>query len=412
MTTNEPHPQVTSSIGTTFLIDLGPLRRLVVLSYSRPIQIYGRMLSLVFRPEPNHPEQELLIVVFDWVAGVEVGRFDLPSHTRYSIAFISEEYFIIPQGYKCTGQHDSDQQGKINLFYSPFNKEVQHRQAKHIATFGFPHLHKNQTELFLYVHVVPALVPDTPYWATRVKPVPRIYEQNSRNHLCFSYEAFDNQGYLQSGFQSQLRFGNELGTNGLLFIPPQVLLSLLDQHRRTSSGSSDQLIFIPWESWRSYTVCLADTEIPSASIWGHKYLFLHQGPDLRSQEESKGQINVWELEFRQRPPQKATPGTGGKWSNVSTFGQDATSNGVLSTYILQLPHPTQQEVSDLGAFGAAIPDMHVYCKQTTVDLDDKPNNILGAYDLEIDDEQCGLMSVLKSTVLLTYQSGLFIPPQS
>ncbi|KAH7341375.1 hypothetical protein B0J17DRAFT_258047 [Rhizoctonia solani] len=101
MSANEPHPLVTSALGTIPLLDLGPLHHYLS-TYSHPIQIYGRMISLVFLPQPNLPEREPLIVVFDWIAGVDVGRFYLPPGVGYSIAFLSEEYFVLSQGYEHT----------------------------------------------------------------------------------------------------------------------------------------------------------------------------------------------------------------------------------------------------------------------------------------------------------------------
>jgi hypothetical protein len=69
MSTNQPHP---CAVDAAPLLNLGRLEYHFI-TRRPPIHIYGRMLSLIFRPDLDDPVGEPLIVVFDWVAGVEVG---------------------------------------------------------------------------------------------------------------------------------------------------------------------------------------------------------------------------------------------------------------------------------------------------------------------------------------------------
>ncbi|CAE6484883.1 unnamed protein product [Rhizoctonia solani] len=387
MTTNEPHPYVTSTPGTSYLLDLGSPHNLFF-NYSRPIQIYGRMVSIIFRPDTDHPDSEPLIVVFDWILGAEVGRFYLPSYAGSSIAFLSEEYFVIPQGYRYTDTLPKDQHnqgGKLNLFYSPLYKEgVQSREVRCIASFAFPLLHNNQKGLSLRTYVAPALVPDIPYWSTRLKTAPKIYEQNPWNHLCLYYEVSDGENPLEPSYQWQLRFSRDLGTSGLLFISPQVLLTLLEQECHFFSDSLENPILIPWEAWGSYTISLPDIDLPDASIWGRKYIFLHSSSSLHSQDDCVRQMTVLELEFQQKPSQNVT--NVGEHADTTVPGQDTTSNQVSCAYVLRCPAPAEQEAGNFEGFGCALPDINAYCKETTVELNKKVGEYWGVFGLMVNDE--------------------------
>ncbi|CEL55798.1 hypothetical protein RSOLAG1IB_01810 [Rhizoctonia solani AG-1 IB] len=390
MSTNQPHP---CAVDAAPLLNLGRLEYHFI-TRRPPIHIYGRMLSLIFRPDLDDPVGEPLIVVFDWVAGVEVGKFHLPKYSGYSIAFISEEYFIIPQDYTSKRIDHINGAGKIDLFYSPIcDKETPTRYVKHVASFAFPPLHEDQNGLSLYAHVAPSFIPDTPYWSVRLKTVPRIYEQNSWNHLCLCYEALDEAESLQPSFRSRLRFSKDIGTSGLLFVAFQPLLNLFDWDLHT--GPNDP-VSVPWEFWRCYTVCLTDAELPCAFVCGRKYIFLRNDFVLDNQDQTSYPISVLELEFRPFSQERATNTY--ECADVVVSGQNTGSSESSNTYILQCPAPARgsyQHEKDL-------PDLRAYCKKTTWNLDEEiwrgPNHddimasnehLVKVVEHSDDDSECG-----------------------
>ncbi|ELU44177.1 monocarboxylate permease [Rhizoctonia solani AG-1 IA] len=387
LSTNQPHPY---AIDATPLLNLGLLEH-YFLTRRPPIHIYGRMLSFIFRPNFEHPEGEPLIIVFDWVIGVEVGRYYLPAYTEYSISFISEEYFIIPQGYRSIETNQSNPTGRIDLYYSPICDDgTRIREVKHVASLAFPSLHKDQSGLSLQVHCVPSVVPKTPYWFTRLGNIPKTYEQNSSDHLCLYYEASTEKETLHSSYQSELRFSKDLGTSGLLFIPFQGLLSLFNRDYCNHRSNSEGPALIPWEVWGSCTICLPDTELPDIILHGGKYLFLRGSSAPHSPDDSLFPISVLELKFRQLSQAKVPNSS--NWVCTSKSNQDTTSREPSYAYTIDCRTPVQ-ESHELGILGEALPDIRAYCKKTTVNVDEETKCNINDYDVMANDEHCRLLSI-------------------
>ncbi|KAF8699172.1 MFS general substrate transporter, partial [Rhizoctonia solani] len=387
LSTNQPHPY---AIDATPLLNLGLLEH-YFLTRRPPIHIYGRMLSFIFRPNFEYPEGEPLIIVFDWVIGVEVGRYYLPAYTEYSISFISEEYFIIPQGYRSIETNQSNPTGRIDLYYSPICDDgTRIREVKHVASLAFPSLHKDQSGLSLKVHCVPSVIPKTPYWSTRLGNIPKAYEQNPSDHLCLYYEASTGKETLHSSYQSELRFSKDLGTSGLLFIPFQGLLSLFNRDYCNHRSNSEGPALIPWEVWGSCTICLPDTELPDIILHGGKYLFLRGSSAPHSPDDSLFPISVLELKFRQLSQAKVPNSS--NWVCTSKSNQDTTSREPSYAYTIDCRTPVQ-ESHELGILGEALPDIRAYCKKTTVNVDEETKCNINDYDVMANDEHCRLLSI-------------------
>ncbi|KAL5634459.1 hypothetical protein ACGC1H_002498 [Rhizoctonia solani] len=269
MATNKPHPL--AMLSAPFL-DIGKLPHRDF-DDSSPMILYGRILALRFVPNPHRPAFRPFIVLLDWIVGVEIGRVQLESYAGCFIAFLSEEYFVVSQGYKYNGP-STNQTGNLLIFHIPlYAEEPQDRQARHAATLSFPRLcdHQNELRLRLCGEVSP--IPDTTFWSRRIKPTPKIYELNRWNHLCLHYEAFDKGNPPRASGQPQWCFRKDLGTSGLLYISSRALLALVAQHFDVRQCNKPAII--PWETWGSHTACLPIMDIPSAYMWGRKSAFVH-----------------------------------------------------------------------------------------------------------------------------------------
>ncbi|CUA70898.1 hypothetical protein RSOLAG22IIIB_04386 [Rhizoctonia solani] len=249
MTSNEPHPLAT--ISTPFLkITKHPWRGSGDLN---PMALYGRIIALRFIPGPYLPAFTPFIILFDWIAGLELGRVELKPYAGCSISFISEEYFVVAQGYKpkLSSAKHKYQEGNLLVFHIPSSGKENQRN-----------------ELLLCLCGEASPIPNTAFWSTRAKPVPKVYELSRWNHLCLYYEASNGRNPPRASGQRQWCFGKTLGASGLLYVSSQALLTLVIR------CVDNEPALIPWETWGNYAASLPVIDLPSAYMWGRKYAFL------------------------------------------------------------------------------------------------------------------------------------------
>ncbi|CAE6467352.1 unnamed protein product [Rhizoctonia solani] len=349
MSSNKPHPLAMSSAP---FLDVGklPHRHFDDLS---PMSLYGRILALRFVPNPHRPAFKPFVVLFDWIVGVEIGRVQLESYAGCFISFLSEEYFVVSQGYKYDVP-STNQAGNLLIFHIPLCvEEPQDRRARHIATLPFPRLRNHQNELRLRLCGEVSPIPDTTFWSKRIKPTPKIYELNRWNHICLHYETFDMGNPPRTSGQPQWCFRKDLGTCGLLYISSRALLALAANP--FDSRRPNEPVVIPWETWGSYAACLPVMDTPSAYIWGRKSAFVHYD----AKDESRSQLIV--LDF--------IPSVLNHSSHVYNQECNTSSQPLVGQFI-------EPQVAMLG----------MRYRTTIINLKNKKHRKFCAYGLEINDE--------------------------
>ncbi|KAH7341267.1 hypothetical protein B0J17DRAFT_645934 [Rhizoctonia solani] len=376
-TSNEPHPL---AIVPSPLLDIGKIPYLC-LEDPNPVGLYGRILFLRFTPNQHHPAFGPVIILFDWIAGEEVGRIKLGPYAGCSVTFISEEYLVIPQGYKhnTAPSTDRNQAGSLLIFHlPPYTEGPEDRRAKHIATLAFPNLCEHQNELRLRLCGGAFPIPDTAFWSKQTNQVPKIYDLNRWSHICLYYEAFNRGNAPRANVQSRWTFEKDFSPSGLLYMSSQALLDLLGKY--VDIRGSNKPVPIPWETWCIYAACQPVMDLPGACMWGRKSAFLHYDAGIHSSYESHAQLVILDFIPSGRPTKQLTEDE--KLVETLTFttlghrSRKDSPKGTIST---------QQQVT--GKFiEPEVAALNMRYRRTIIDLESEKHQSLCVHGLEMDDE--------------------------
>ncbi|KAG8751925.1 hypothetical protein FRC11_008849, partial [Ceratobasidium sp. 423] len=236
---NDPHPLAASPV-----LDLGVHLHfpsdLAEMSLLNP-SVCGQMVLL--QSDMNQPKLTFrdVIVVCDWIKGVEILRIPVPTGCRSYPVFISEEYLIVthtpetqapsqPQGLTIT------QLGCIVVYklrsVSP--------EALHVATFELPKLSDPHKLHRVTAHSGSPPLAWTPYWLNNYKYTPRIYDTTRRNQL------------LCLGITSVHKFKDAWHTTHIFAsIPVRIFLDYLINADDPSATLASNPTLVPWSEWGS-----------------------------------------------------------------------------------------------------------------------------------------------------------------
>ncbi|CAE6450602.1 unnamed protein product [Rhizoctonia solani] len=363
MSTNEPHPLAAASplLNIDGLPDLQP-------DDSNEIIIFGRILAHLL----NIPESKPFIILFDWIAGIEIGRIDLEPSERSTIAFISEEYCAVTRDrkYNISSTDTDDQARNILIFHiTPHTEELQDRRVMHVVTLEFPTLCKHQTELGLRLCGRASPIPDSPFWSNQTKPVPKIYELKRWGHLCLYYEADTPR---TSSYPPRY-FEEELNTSGILYISSQALLAAL-AGQYLSYRQSDEPVLIPWKTWKEHAARQPAMDLPGANMWGRKSASIQHGAEAHSNHERPPQLVI--LDFI--PKGVSTRQSSGNKEVDSRFSVlDCSSRAYNQTCA------TSSQLTD-GGFTETKLDMRY--RRISIDLKSVKHQEFRVHGFQVDDE--------------------------
>ncbi|QRW18426.1 hypothetical protein RhiXN_03350 [Rhizoctonia solani] len=386
--TDAPHPLAAAS---PELLDMGDPSSFFIENSKYP-ELYGRTLIIQLKCAGTNSELDSIVILFDWIAGVQVGRIELKSDPGRSIRFLSDEYLIIPQGYQDMRTPSAEhipQSGKLLIFHLPPPAEgLENRQVRQVVTLLFPRISTTENRLHLYFNHGAPPVPKGSYRSAYSRAEPKIYDFNRWNHLCLYYESFDRVRVSQGRVRQQWCFEKDLEPIGLLYISSDALLALLYKQ-------SHDLRAIPWEVWKACTVSLPIGDTPIYCMSGVKSAF--KKCTQYSVNMNDNQLIIVDFLKKGRPSHLVGAG----------MGPEIVSNCDVSS---GHPHTCNQEC-DLpyyvrtGRFiepGTAIP-VEIQYKIMVVDLNhEKYRGFLGS-KLAIDDEQLAVLGYLNGMDLHVYK---------
>ncbi|KAH7343137.1 hypothetical protein B0J17DRAFT_641165 [Rhizoctonia solani] len=264
ISTNDPHPLAVFPI-INLDITRASQYRLGFQDNINIVQTHGRMVGIRFCGT-HHPERTPLIMVWDWVDGIEVAHLELqPAGKIYSMTFISEEYFVIPEfpelleGTQC----DYDHLGHLNVYRTLLENGVPQR-GYHVASFALPTSFEKQNSVYLEVSGSPLPAPVT----YRIQP--KVYERTPGDHQI--------RIYIHTSIYAKDLSGRPNGIgktyfDGLLYVSTRVLLESLDRFCHPLSTTGPCLI--PWTQWGCYArwVSSATSNHKNGFAWGHRHAF-------------------------------------------------------------------------------------------------------------------------------------------
>ncbi|CAE6473528.1 unnamed protein product [Rhizoctonia solani] len=257
ISTNDPHPLAASPI-----IDIKTGASRYDLRYENNlVQIHGRMIGVRFGGFRS-PTLKSLVMVWNWVLGVEVAHLELRPVREYSMAFISEEYFLVPECPEAAGgpRWNYNQLGRLDVYRIPVDGITPLGEC--VASFVLPNPIEQQHSVRLEVGTSHSLA------AGLTQSQPKIYELAPGNHQIHVSvtTTIENK-------DSPNGVNHRSNLYGRLYVPTNVLLAILNEIGQPSSASV--LYSIPWSEWGSHTswVSCATDGFMNGFTWGQRHAF-------------------------------------------------------------------------------------------------------------------------------------------
>ncbi|CAE6540103.1 unnamed protein product [Rhizoctonia solani] len=258
ISTNDPHPLAASP---TIDLKTGGASRYDLRFQKNLVQIHGRMIGVRFGGFRN-PTLKPLVMVWNWVLGFEVVHLELRPAREYSMTFISEEYFLVPELAETVGGAwwSYNQLGRLDIYRIPLDRIAPVGEC--VASFILPHLIEQQHSVYLEVSTSPSAA------SSLTQSQPKIYELAPGNHQIhiFITTSIENND-LSNGAS------HRDGLRGRLYVPTDILLAFLSRIDQPNSASVPYLI--AWSEWGSHTswVSSATGDRMNGFTWGQRHAF-------------------------------------------------------------------------------------------------------------------------------------------
>ncbi|CAE6501662.1 unnamed protein product [Rhizoctonia solani] len=261
ISTNDPHPVAASPI-----IDLkvSQASRYQLRYQDDLVQIHGRMIGVRFGGYRN-PTLKPLIMVWNWVTGIEVVHLELRPRGQYSMTFLSEKYILVPElAAPIAGTTWSyNQLGRLDIYQVPLDKRTESLDYP-IANFILPEPAEQQNSVHLRVSTSPAPAPES------AQLQPKIYEMPLENRYIHIYisTSIDNDRNDPSW-----RASSRPGLHGLLYVSTGTLLDFLNQICHSVGLSVP--VSIPWSEWgcQASWVSWPSAQYMNGFSWGQRHAF-------------------------------------------------------------------------------------------------------------------------------------------
>ncbi|CAE6527350.1 unnamed protein product [Rhizoctonia solani] len=259
MSTNDPHPLAASPI---INLEIAQAAQYDLRFQDSLVQIHGRMIGVRFGCYRN-PALKPLIMVWNWMLGVEVAHLELECRRQYSMTFISEEYFLVPELPKPIEgtRWNYNQLGRLDVYRIPLDDSIV-PLGNCVASFLLPDPAEQQNSVSLQVSMSPSPAPNSG------QSHPRIYEtalENCQIHIYISTSIDDPT--LSSGSSSRLAL------HGLLYIPTNRLLDCLTRVHHPHSTAAP--VPISWGDWGCHASWISHKswETIKGCHWGQRHAF-------------------------------------------------------------------------------------------------------------------------------------------